>query len=197
MDAGFALGEIHGRSWPEQVLCLAEPVISDSLPGFLSAEDKEVLQLLTSLGGALQALASQLEVLSKSGISNEIRDASSSLMQKIHTNLATNDAAPKDITSATVKELKGTLASVRSISQETSNNVAMEALTSAQKTIGTVDPRKDSQLLSLIRNVEKRLQGTIVNMGIEAYNITKNNSPGRRTKCLACPLADNPRCWGF
>ncbi|PKY03296.1 serine protein kinase [Aspergillus campestris IBT 28561] len=177
-DAVVALQKIYRRSWPEQVLCLTEPVLSDSLPGCLSAGDEEVLQVLKSLSGVLQDLAVHLEVLSKAGLNKEIQDNASSLMQEVHTNLATKDEAPKDVTTETVTLFEKTLKSVRSISLETGTADATQILAAAQKAIEKVSPRKDSQLVSLIRNLEKRLQADLANMESAAYDFTKNNSRG-------------------
>ncbi|KAJ5520798.1 serine protein kinase [Penicillium fimorum] len=178
MDAAFALQKVHGRSWPDQALCLAEPVLSDSLPRYLSAENKGFLQLLKSLSGVLQNLASRFEALSKAGLSKEICDSASSLTQEVKTNLAKKDQAPKDVTTETVTLLQETLASVCSIGQQTPSRDATHIFAAAEKAIRTVTPHIDSQLTHLITKLEEDLQRSLTDMQMTAYDLTKNNYKG-------------------
>ena len=178
MDAARALVKVQKRPWPEQALCLTEPVLSDSLPGYLSEEQKQPLELLKSLSGVIQSLARQLETLSRAGDSKEIQAIASSLMQEAYTNLALESKAPKNITIETVNSLQVVLDSIRSLNQKTPNLDATRILTDAKQAIGTVVPQEDSEMISLTEDLENRLRKSISDMEGSAYEMAKLNYRG-------------------
>ncbi|KAF7629508.1 serine protein kinase [Aspergillus flavus] len=178
MDAARALVEIQKRPWPEQALCLTEPILSDSLPGYLSQEDTQLLGPLKSLHSVLRAIVRQLKILSGAGDSKEIQDTASSLIREVDTDLAANDKAPKNVTTDTFKSLQGILESIRSLNQKTPNLNATDILANAKKAIGTVVPQNDSKMISITENLQNTLLRTILDIETSVYDIAKFNSRG-------------------
>lgn len=177
-DAGYALTDIQTRPWPEQALCLAEKVLSDSLTAYLSKENIQLLGLFKSLSDVLRSLARQLEILSTGGDSKEIRTTASSLMQEVFTNLAAKDKAPKKVTTERVNSFQVVLESVRSLNRDMGDLDAKSTLTDAKKAIGTVAPQKDSEIILLMKGLQNRLSRIVLDMEVFVYNITKLNSHG-------------------
>jgi hypothetical protein len=178
MDAYCALEKIQTRAWPEQALCLTEPVLSDTLPGYLSEDEKQFVEVLKSLNGILQSLLCRLHILSREGGSEEIQATASRLVQKVSTNLAAKGEAPKNINTETVDSLQVILESVCSLNQRTPYQDATRILGDAEQAIETATPRMDSEMIRLAQRLQNRLYNGLLNMESSVEDIVKFNSRG-------------------
>lgn len=179
MDDALVVIDIRKRSWAEQAVCLTEPVLSNSLPEYISHEDKQLLELLKALIDVLRTLASQLETLSRLGDTEEIRKSASSLMQEVYTNLSTVGTGPKNVTSDTINSLKDVISKVCSVNAQLPDLDASKVLAEVKTAIAMVTPQVESELDFLIEDLEEVIRSTLYDSLEPLRRISKLNSKGK------------------
>ena len=178
MGAAMALLEIRKRSWPEQVICLAEGVLSDSLPGYLSSKEKQTVGLLRRLANILQPLSDELKILSRTGDSEGVRQYASSLVEELYCNMGTVCRAPKNVAVDTIDSLKHVLATVRFLNAKVPNLDAHQVLAQAEIGIASVRPDEQAELVDLLVNLEETIRTALDDILDPFKHISKLNLKG-------------------